>query len=302
MIKIRMIVLILFATLFSASLLFAGDHEVNKSFTFKKKVRVKLVLSDCEFVASADKNINVSVKFNYDPDEYEVSFKEKSSSITMKEEFRNSSGNHSGDSNWKIAVPKDVKIDFNSATGDIEIHKVEIRIDANTGTGEISIRDSKGEFDINTGTGDIEVSNSEGEFDLNTGTGSVDIKESSGSFSANSGTGNVKARMITIVDDADFNSGTGDVKIIHPLGSNYDLSLNSGTDDAILDLDGVPVDGYFELSANARRGDIDCPVKFDKEEEIDHGNNKSLRKSFTRGKSKNRFFIGTGNGTAKLIK
>lgn len=302
MIKIRMIVLILFATLFSASLLFAGDHEINKSFTVKNKIKVKLVLSGCEFVASVDENIHVYVKSTYDPDEYEVSFKEKSSSIVMKEDFNTRSGSHSGDSHWKIAVPAGIKIDFSSATGDIEIEKVEIRIDANTGTGEISIRDSKGEFDLNTGTGDIDVSNSEGEFDLNTGTGSIDIKESNGSFSANSGTGNVKGRKITIVDEADFNSGTGEAKIVHPLGSNYDLSLNSGTDDAILDLDGVPVDGYFELSANARRGDIDCPVKFDKEEEIDHGNNKSLRKSFTRGKSKNRFYIGTGNGTAKLIK
>jgi len=278
---------------------FGQKKEIHKTFSGKKKVKIKLILGDCKLVKSKNDKIDVFVTHSYDDSEFEAQFKEKSSSLTIKEELHDPDG---GSSFWTIALPEEVTVDFNSATGDLEIVGLNADVDGNSGTGDISIKDSEGEFDLNSGTGDMEVSNSKGEFDVNSGTGNVMIEKCSGEFDANSGTGDVEAKGITIIDEADFNSGTGEVTVYGPKGNGFDLSLNSGTDDAILDMDGQPIDGFFQFSAHARKGDIDSPIAFDREEEHENGDGIYMKKSFTRGNSKNRYFIGTGTGTAKLVK
>ena len=177
---------------------------------------------------------------------------------------------------------------------------VNVELEGNTGTGDIEIKEANGSYDLNTGTGDIQIINSEGEFEINSGTGDVIIENSSGEFDANSGTGDLKATNITIEDEAELNSGTGEVEVIAPQGKDFDLSLNSGTDDATLDMSGNPIEGYFEFSVNARRGEIDSPIEFDEEDEYSRGNGDIKRKSFTRGKASPRYFISSGTGTARL--
>lgn len=218
----------------------------------------------------------------------------------MKEEINN--GRSGGDSNWYIQLPAGVEIDFNTGTGDLKLDGVDVEIDGNTGTGDLLIKNCSGEFDLNSGTGDVDVMNSKGEFDLNSGTGSVTIEDTEGEFDANSGTGDVEVTSITIETEADFNSGTGDVKVTRPMGDNYDLSVNSGTGDAILDMDGQDVVGYFEFTAHERRGDIVCPFEFDKVEEYEQNDDTYVKKSFTKGKDRPRYFLGTGTGEAKLVK
>ena len=92
------------------------------------------------------------------------------------------------------------------------------------------------------------------------------------------------------------------VEVISPKGSGFDLTVSSGTNDAIVDMDGNSFEGYFEFSAQKRRGRIDSPEKFDKEEEYEQGDQIYLRKSFTKGNSITRFYIKTGTGNAKLKK
>jgi len=89
------------------------------------------------------------------------------------------------------------------------------------------------------------------------------------------------------------------VEVSRPQGEDFDLSVSSGTNDATLDMDGLPIEGYYEFSASARSGDIDCPIDFDREEEYDEGDD-NVRKSFTRGKKTPRYYISTGTGTAEL--
>jgi len=67
-------------------------------------------------------------------------------------------------------------------------------------------------------------------------------------------------------------------------------------------MDGAPIEGYFEFTADARKGDIECPIDFDKEEEHWQGDSEVMVKSFTKGKKYPRFFISTGTGTAKLVR
>jgi len=103
---------------------------------------------------------------------------------------------------------------------------------------------------------------------------------------------------ININNEAEFNSGTGDAEVTDPTGEDFDLSINSGTGDATLKLDGTPLEGYFEFSTTS--GNIKCSVDFDEETEYSEGYDKSIRKSFTKGKKIPRYFISSGSGTAEL--
>jgi hypothetical protein len=276
------------------------QKEIEKSFSNKDKVRIKLVLGDCYLKNSKDGKIHIHITHSYQEDSFEARFREKGNALVIQEKLhgRNSDGN----STWTIAIPKDIEIDFESATGDLFLDNVTLEIDGNTGTGNIEATNVIGKIDLNTGTGNVEVINSDGELEFNSGTGRVRIEDSKGNFDANSGTGDVEVKNITIEDEAELNSGTGDVEVINPQGTDFDLNINSGTDEAILDMSGSPIEGYFEFTAHSRKGRIVCPIEFDEEDEYYNGDGKYMRKSFTKGKNTPRYFISTGTGKAKLIR
>ncbi len=121
-------------------------------------------------------------------------------------------------------------------------------------------------------------------------------------FEASSGTGNVRADGITLDDEGNFSSGTGDAEVVFPEGTDFELNVSSGTNDAELNMKGKPIEGYFEFKCHARRGRIDSPIKFDEEKEYEEGDQKYLQKSFTKGNKSIRVYISTGTGKAKLIK
>jgi DUF4097 and DUF4098 domain-containing protein YvlB len=228
--------------------------------------------------------------------------------------------NPKGYSRWTVEVPDDIEIDFKSATGslvvevlnieidgstgtgDIDLIQVEGEYDLSTGTGDITLNRAKGEFDLSSGTGNVNASDSEGEFDLSSGTGNVKIKNCKGNFEASSGTNDVNAEGLTIDLDGDFSSGTSDVDVSFPDGTDFELRISSGTDDAILNMNGKQMKGYFEFTCHERRGRIVSPVRFDKEEEYKQNDQVYLRKSFTQGKDTPKIYIKTGTGTAKLKK
>lgn len=299
--KLKITVVLIFVVIFilSISVFSQGKKEIEKTFDAKERVKIDLVLGDCLIKASSDDDIHVQLVYSYDDNYFEAKFRERSNSLTIQEKFHGQSGD--GFSKWVILIPEKTEVEFESATGDLNLENVSGIFDGSSGTGSIEVLNAKGEFDLNSGTGSVVVEGSEGEFDLNSGTGRVKIEDCKGEFDANSGTGRVIADNITIETEGDFNSGTGDVEVSRPQGEDFDLSLNSGTNDATLDMDGLPIEGYYEFSASARSGDIDCPVDFDKEEEYDDGGDE-IRKSFTRGKNTPRYFISTGTGTAELIR
>jgi hypothetical protein len=276
----------------------AQGQDSQKEFPAKKEVRIKLVISGCELTASSNGKIQVFHASTYDPDQYEARMEERGDRLYLEEKFFGN--DNKGDAHWKVAVPPGTEVEFNSATGDLTVTGFDGELEGNSGTGDLEIEKSKGEFDLNSGTGSVLVNNSSGEFDLNSGTGTVRISDSEGDIKANSGTGKCQGIAIKIRDDAEFNSGTGTTLVEKPMGDGYDLSINSGTGDAVLDMDGAPLIGYFEFKTNLRSGDIDCPVEFDEEVRSGRDDNEYIRKSFTREKSSPRYFISTGTGTAEL--
>jgi DUF4097 and DUF4098 domain-containing protein YvlB len=317
--KIIITLFVFLSFMVSAALLAAPEEKVDKTFAKKDEIRIKLVLGDCNLKKSNDGRIHVHLVYSYEPDmSFEPRIEERGDTLYLEEKMHGN--NPEGNSTWTVEVPDDIEIDFKSATGnlaveglkleidgstgtgDIKLIRVEGKYDLSTGTGNIELSQVKGEYDLSSGTGDVEAYDSEGEFELSSGTGNVKIKNCKGNFEASSGTGDVEAEGLTIEFDGEFSSGTGDAEVSFPDGTDFELRVSSGTDDAILNMNGKQVKGYFEFTCHARRGRIVCPVKFDKEEEYKQNDQTYYRKSFTQGKDVPKVYVKTGTGTARLKK
>jgi len=289
---------IIFTTVFFSAFVSAGEKRIEKSFSDKDRIRVKLVLGSCTIVKSGDNKIHVRLVYTYNDESFEPRFRERGHSLYIQEKFRGN--NPEGSSNWTIEIPDGISVDVGSATGNLSFKNIDCRLRCNTGTGDIEVSNSRGELRLETGTGMIEVVDSRGEFELSSGTGTITIENSSGNFDASCGTGDIDVSKISISDESNFSSGIGDVYVRMPEGDDYELSISSGTGKAVLDFNGGDVVGYFELKADVGLGRIVLPFNFDKEEELNEGRNRYVIKSFTRKKDTPKFFITTGTGKAEL--
>jgi len=285
----------------STALLAAPEEKVDKTFAKKDEIRIKLVLGDCNLKKSSDGRIHVHLVYSYEPDmSYEPRMEERRDTLYLEEKMHGN--NPKGYSTWTVEVPDDIEIDFKSATGNLAVAGLNLEIDGSTGTGNIELSQVEGKYDLSSGTGDVEAYDSEGEFEFSSGTGNVEIKNCKGNFDASSGTGDVNAEGLTLEFDGEFSSGTGDAEVSFPDGTDFELRVSSGTDDAILNMNGKQVKGYFEFTCHARRGRIVCPVKFDIEEEYKQNDQTYYRKSFLQGKDVPKIYVKTGTGTARLKK
>jgi len=287
----------------TGSLLAGIDKKEEKTFTGITTIECEFALGNVEIVKSSDAKVHVEVNYTLDDKYFTPRFSASGKRLNLKEKYDNDYDDEKdGDVSWILKVPDGVEIDFNTGVGDIKINGCDIEFEGNTGTGSISITNAKGEYDINTGTNDIIITDCEGEFSCNTGTGKVLIQGVKGEIKANSGTGKVKAENITIVFDGSFNSGIADVTIIGPKGDEFDLTVNSGLGDAVVDLNGMALDGYLEMKCNVRSGKIVAPVTFDTEEIYGKNRSKTLVKTYRDENMKRRFYISTGTGKAVLKK
>ena len=273
---------------------------IEKSYEKLDELRIDLVLGDCRLIKSKDNKVKIRLEYTYDDQNFEARFRERSRKLIIEEKFYGR--NTEGMALWEIAVPEGMEVDYKSATGDLALHGVHIEIKGQTGTGEIEILDSEGEFDLSSGTGDLEIENCKGEIEVHSGTGDIIIERCAGNFDVHSGTGNVDATEVTLEFEGNFNSGTGDAELKLPKGSEYDLTLGSGTGNAVLDMAGQPIVGYFELVCHKRRGRIRSDLPFDREEEIGQRDHSELVKSFTKGGKTPSYTVRTGTGRAILKK
>jgi len=276
----------------------ADEVQVSHHFEGMREVELDLVTGDCQLQKSADDQIHLNVTHSYAEGMFDIDISQRAGKLKIEEKLWGSDSR--GKALWQLALPDDIELEFASATGDLNASGVTLELEASSGTGSLIITESRGEYDLNSGTGRVEVAQSRGEFELNSGTGKVIVENCQGDFEANSGTGDVEGLRLEIQSAADFNSGTGEALVKEPRGKDFELTVSSGTNQATLDLDGAPVQGYFEFSCHAFSGRIVCPVAFDQEDTCDHEHSPKLRKWFTRGKEIPRYYISTGTGRAVL--
>lgn len=296
-------------TLFTLLFLFAvtaayAQETIEKSYTGIKSIRLTTASGNGTIKKSNTNEVKVHLRYTYDKDVYDPSFEQKGDRLYIEEDFKRSRWTR-GYSEWTLEVPDGIELDFKTGSGNIEVMGVNIEIRSSTGSGNIEIEEVNGEVRANTGSGNITFSQVEGMLNANTGSGSIRLDRTKGDADVNTGSGNIRSRgiegelsmntgsgnidvtdaKITGSSSVNTGSGTAEISLAGPL--DYDLSISTGSGNAILDFNGQEISGEFVMRASDK-GDIRAPFRFDKEYEDD------------RGRSYNR--RGRGNGYVKEAK
>lgn len=293
---------------------FTQKKDIKETYDNVKKVKVDVAVGNIAIEKSTSGKTVLTAEYDSDKLDVEILFSNGKLSVIEKTQKRNSNGKI--DSYYKLQIPDDLELSINTGTGEIAIANISAEANVNTGTGKIVAVDYKGDLKLNSGTGSVQIMGSEGELSLNSGTGSVSItnchgqlnansgtedvvlEDVSGSVSANSGTGNVSAKNIKLKGNGNFNSGTGNVNLTLTNPVTQNLSVNSGTGSATLDMNGQSFDGTLVMSCGERGGSIVAPFDFDKEETKD----RTIKKYKYFGDSGVELKVSSGTGKAKLIK
>lgn len=308
---------VLFA--FAAAALAANAQEVNKTFSGVKKIKINTSSGDIILAKGSSSDVQVKVTFTYDNNEYTPVLDQSGTTLTLKEDFHKQSV--SGSSKWTLTVPDGIELRASSGSGNVDASDLKMTISANTGSGNYNWKNISGDADINTGSGDIQLNAYQGNIDLNTGSGDVIVSQTNGDItantgsgnismtgvkggiSANTGSGNIKAQELNLTSKGSFNTGSGKVAVVLSSPLTQNLSINSGSGDAVLDCKGTKLEGKLVMTASKRHGEIKAPFTFDKtEEESDNGNDTRVRKTVQLGSSDIEIRISTGSGTAEVKK
>ena len=310
--KIYLITLLALLFVFVAQ----AQEKISKSFEGVNKMSINLASGDCTLKKGATPTIRVELQYTYDNDEFKPQIEQKGSKLIIKEKFEGQ--NHSGWSKWTITIPDGLEVTVNSGSGDLTIGNLKLEIKTNSGSGDMDLSDTSGDVTINTGSGDVEINTQDGEISVNTGSGDVwitsgkgNVKINTGSgdirivnsnadFSINTGSGDITANDITIAGKSGFNSGSGDTSVTFGSSLDYDISVNSGSGDAVLDFNNNEINGVVTMQANKRNGRIAAPFEFDKVEEEKHGSQTIIKKTVRIGSTDIKIHVGTGSGKAEI--
>jgi DUF4097 and DUF4098 domain-containing protein YvlB len=298
----------------------AGAQTITKNFTGVKNIRLTTSSGDVLLAKGGSQEVQVEVSSTYDKSDYQPVFEQSGSTLTLKENFDRRSV--SGHSTWKLTIPDGLDLHITSGSGNMEAADLKFTAKMNTGSGDYSWRNITGESSINTGSGkieldayqgdlrlnsgsgDIRISKSQGDLHANTGSGDISISGTRGGVFANTGSGDIRAQEVALTSKGMFNSGSGKVLLVLSAPLTADLSLNSGSGDAVLDCKGTALEGKVIMTASKKNGDIVAPFAFDKTEEINEGNHgdATIRKTVQLGSSTRVIKISTGSGTAEVRK
>lgn len=294
----------------------AQPQQIDESYAGVKKIDLDIAIGNV--AVGPAKGSQIDVKGFYDGDKLKVKVEQDGSKLTITEKTRERDNNDIR-SRWEILVPADMEMEANLGTGNMDITKYTGALEGNCGTGDLTLVASEtelswncgtgdyvltnceGEFELNTGTGDVRLTNVRGRTSVNSGTGDLDLTNCRGEIDANSGTGDVEASNLAILKASSFNSGTGHVDVKLGAQTNADLTVNSGTGNAELDMNGQDFNGTLTMYCNKRSGNIKAPFSFDKEWTEEEGRRQTLHKSKRFGNSDVEVKVGTGSGRA-LVK
>lgn len=294
-----------------------SQKTINKTFKGVKNLRINIASGSGIIKKGSSDEVKVTLEYTYDDDDYEPTFDQKGDVLRIKEEFNNRRGNwnNRGKSEWTLEIPDGMRVNINTGSGNLEISGLEVdltmssgsgnvdvegitgEISLNTGSGSISIQEVNGDLRANTGSGNIRVSDAKGDTDINTGSGTIRASNIEGGMQLNNGSGNVNASGLVITSRSSFSTGSGNVDIELGAELNGDVKLSTGSGNAVLDFNGMKVEGKFALKANSKNS-ISAPFSFD-EEYKERG---SYVKQATVGSKDIRIDISTGSGSAKVRK
>lgn len=312
--NIFLIIVMLILTIF----LVAGQQNLDKTFKAKKQLTIYNVSGDCEIRTGSNSEIVVKLVYTYKDSCYQPEFKETDTELIIKEKFVKN--NCRGESSWVILVPKNIDVNFNSASGDFTLDGVKGNISVNTASGDIEVSNTSGTLKVNTASGHVTARALEGKIKLNTASGDLEAKklsgkimmaaasgnvmvtDSKGGFKMTAASGDVTAGNILCTAPCHFAAASGDVEVSLTKTAEFDLDLAAASGDVTLNYRGNKIVGEFVFIARKGRGDISAPFKFDTEEVVKKYNKEYDKKSFKRGNSSPKISLMTSSGTAELVK
>lgn len=275
-----------------------SQKVINETFEGIKEIEMSISSGDVIFEKSGDNKVTIEMISTFEA--YVPTIEKRGAVLRIDEEKMRDVRNWSGNVTWNFKIPNDLVIDHNTGSGDITIAGLQLKIGMNSGSGSFRISGSGGEMRINTGSGDIRVSKATGRLDFNCGSGDIDISDVNAEVAANVGSGDIEASGLALSGKSTFNSGSGDVEVTLAQPLAHDISANSGSGDARLNFNGHKIDGLVTMEANKQNGDIEAPFEFDSTEEIERGDNTTVRKTRQMGSSNIKINVSTGSGTAEI--
>ena len=272
-----------------------AQQTMSRTFDGIETVELDINVGDLQVVRAGGRAVEVEVSYNEKDlvPEMEV----MGGKLVLEEKMLRK--NNTDATDWVLRIPDDTALKSSIGVGDAAFSGLSVELDHNSGVGKSTLENMSGKLKVSSGTGRIDAGASAGAFDLNSGTGAVHISGSSGTFKANSGTGSVicngirisgessfnsgtgsvKAEAVAVAAESSFNSGTGSVEVQLSEALAAGISVSSGTSNAVLDFNGQPVRGRFEMECEERRGKIVAPFDFDAEEKYRDGENTIIRKT-----------------------
>jgi DUF4097 and DUF4098 domain-containing protein YvlB len=257
-----------------------GGRKIIKTFDKKSRIKINTVSGDCVIKKGTSDKIEVVVENSYTPeDNFEAEIDDSPKSLRLVEHFR---GSTHGEGTWTISAPDGIKIEFSTASGNLDIRGLE------------------GEFEASTASGDIRIIDCSGEFNFSTASGNIDTRNCTGAFEISTASGEIMASSITLEEPGSFSTASGTAEVRPAQTPEFDLSVSSASGSAIVDYDGNPIKGTFEFTAKKRNGEINSPFNFDHEEEFSQYGDQYVRKIFTKGTNNPLIKISTASGAAIL--
>ncbi len=300
----------------SASVQAGRRHSETRTYEARELVEVNTVSGNLEVKVGDDDKIIVELEHSVRPaDNFEPRFRERSGAIELSERFHGSSN---GSSYWTVTVPRNTRIEFSTASGNLTVDGLSGDIDAELASGNIDVFDCSGSFDLSTASGSIDfdscggffdvstasgsirVTRCNGEFELSVASGNVRAQDCRGEFDLSTASGNVRASDVFIEGRSSFSSASGSAYVTLGESAEHDLTVSSASGKAILDFAGNPIKGYFEFLARKDNGRIKSPLDFDEEDQFRRHGQKYVRKSFAVGGETPEIRIETASGTAAL--
>jgi len=314
--KILRFILSLALVLGVNSLSQAQEKNISKSYSGIDKIEFNVIAGNIKIGASNTDQVQVTGTYN--EEQIRVKMSNSNGKLIIEEKSKSNRINES--STWTLLIPSDISVKSNSASGNVTVEGVQLNLHTNTGSGNFVFTGVSGYLQLNTGSGNVDIDNSNAEFACNTGSGNIGVKESTGrlglntgsgqislqnsggTISANTGSGQVKGKGMTITGSSSFNTGSGNVIVSLAGLPKADFSVNAGSGNSTLDMNGISFQGQLVMQCNEKNGKISAPFSFDQEKVIERNgrNNNILRKTKRFGNSNIKIQVSTGSGAAKV--
>lgn len=176
---------------------------------------------------------------------------------------------------WGIAGP----VRISAGSGDVELRDIAAEVEAKTGSGDVEAEDVDGDLVVGTGSGNLEARRVGGDLEARTGSGDIEIADLSGDLDVTTGSGDIRLEGVKGDIEARagsgdieirsglesgrvwrLRSGSGDIKVLLPSGTEARLELESRFGEVRSDLKGSP-DAPAAIEAKTESGDIRVKVE-----------------------------------------